>query len=48
MEHEQFFTTMQHWLKTRLYTDFTPDVAIAVAIKMVNIAEAPTDFNIIT
>jgi hypothetical protein len=46
MEQEQLLTAMRHWVKTRVRTNrdihpdlFTRDVAIAEAIKMVNIAE---------
>lgn len=46
MEQEQLLTVMRHWVKTRVCTnrDISPilstrDVAIAEAIKMVNIAE---------
>jgi hypothetical protein len=46
MEQEQLLTAMRNWVKTRVRTNrdinpalFTRDVAIAEAIKMVNIAE---------
>ncbi len=46
MEQEQLLTAMRHWVKTRVRTNrdinpdlFTGDVAIAEAIKMVNLAE---------
>jgi hypothetical protein len=46
IEQEQFLTAMRHWVKMRVCTNcsiesnlFTRDVAIAEAIKMVNIAE---------
>lgn len=46
MEQEQFLTAMRHWVKTRVRTNrdispelFTRDVAIAEAIKLVNVAE---------
>jgi hypothetical protein len=45
MEQEQLLTAMRHWVKTRVRTNrdiypdlFTRDVAIAEAIKMVNLA----------
>jgi hypothetical protein len=48
MEQEQLLTAMRHWVKTRARTNrdidpalFTREVAVAEAIKMVNIAEQP-------